>query len=153
MKKIFSRSALAKILSRRGEKKVVFANGCFDLLHVGHLRLLNRAKDLGDKLVVALNSDRSLKRLKGMDRPLVPEKLRAEVLAGLACVDYVMIFCEDTPLKTIQILKPNVLIKGADYKLSEIVGRGFVQKVVRFPLVKGISTSKLIKKILAAHGR
>lgn len=151
-KKIFLRTALAKRLSRRDGRKLVFTNGCFDLLHAGHLRLLKRARSLGDALVVGLNSDRSLRRLKGKGRPLVPEKERAELLAGLESVDFVTIFDEDTPLETIAALKPDVLVKGADYEASEIVGRGHVKKVVRFPLVKGLSTSRLIKKI-RSHGR
>ncbi len=152
IKKVFSRSVLARLLSRRGKKKIVFTNGCFDLLHVGHVKLFKRAKSLGDCLVVAVNSDDSLKRLKGSSRPLVPQKERAEVLAALEPVDYVVIFSEDTPLETIQALKPDILIKGADYELSQIVGRGFVKKIVRFPLIKGISTTNLIQKILKAYG-
>ena len=150
--KFYSRPALAKILSRRGKKKVVFTNGCFDLLHVGHARLLKKAKSLGDILVVAVNSDGSMRRLKGAGRPLVTEKSRAEVLAALACVDFVTVFNEDTPLETIAALKPDVLIKGGDYELSQIVGRGIVKKVVRFPLVKGISTTDLIRKIVRTYG-
>ena len=153
MKKIFSRSALARVLSRRGRKKVVFANGCFDLLHAGHVKLLSLAKSKGDKLVVALNSDRSVRRLKGAGRPLVPQRERAQVMSALACMDYVTIFDEPTPLETIRLLKPDVLVKGADYKLSEIVGAGIVGKVARIPLVKGISTTKLVRKIVKAYGR
>ena len=131
---------------------MVFANGCFDILHAGHVKLLSRAKSKGDRLVVALNSDRSVRRLKGAGRPLVPQSERAQVIAALSCVDYVTIFDEATPLETIRILKPDVLVKGADYKISEIVGRGDVKKVVRIPLVKGISTTGLVRKILKTHG-
>ena len=153
IQKYFSRPALARILARRGKKKAVFTNGCFDLLHVGHVRLMRRAKSLGDLLIVAVNSDRSLRKLKGTGRPLVDQKSRAELLSALSCVDYVTVFDEDTPLETIRILKPDVLIKGGDYELSQIVGRDCVKKVVRFPLVKGVSTSNLIRKIVATYGR
>lgn len=132
---------------------MVFANGCFDLLHAGHVKLLAQAKSLGDRLVVAVNSDRSVRRLKGAGRPLVPQGERAQVLSALECVDYVTVFDEATPLETIRMLKPDVLVKGADYKVSEIVGRGDVKKVVRVPLVKGISTTELVRKILKTHGR
>ena len=151
-RKIFSRDALCKILARK-RKKVVFTNGCFDLLHVGHVRLLKKARALGELLVVGVNSDRSLKNLKGEGRPLVPEKERAEILASLACVDYVTLFNEPTPLETILKLKPWVLIKGGDYELSRIVGRDQVRKVVRFPLVKGVSTTRMIKKIAESYAR
>lgn len=151
-RKVMSRSALAKALARRGGKKVVFTNGCFDLLHLGHARLFEKAKSLGALLVVAVNSDASLKKLKGPGRPLVDEKSRSELISKLACVDFVTIFSEDTPLETIRALKPDVLIKGWDYALDKIVGRDCVKKVVRFPLVKGFSTSGLIKKILKAYG-
>lgn len=152
--KIFPRLALAKILNRyRSRKKIVFTNGCYDLLHVGHVRLLKKAKSLGDILILAINSDLSLRKLKGRGRPLVGEKERAEVLSALSCVDYVTIFPEDTPLETIQMLKPDILIKGGDYEVSEIVGRNCVKKVVRFPLVKGFSTSGLIQKILRVYGK
>ena len=151
-KKILSRSALARILARRGRKSVVFTNGCFDLLHVGHVRLFRSAKKLGDVLVVAVNSDHSLRKLKGSGRPLVDQKSRAEVLAALDVIDYVVIFDEDTPLETIRALKPDVLMKGGDYELSQIVGRDSVKKVVLFPLVKGISTTRIIQKILSAYG-
>ncbi len=151
-KKVFSRAVLARMLSRRGKQKIVFTNGCFDLLHVGHVRLFKKARSLGDKLVVAVNSDDSVRRLKGSARPLVSEKERAELLASLNCVDYVIVFDEDTPLESILALKPDVLIKGADYGLSEIVGNEIVKKVVRFPIVKGVSTTNLIKKVLKAYG-
>ena len=149
--KNFSRKALAKILARRGGKKIVFTNGCFDLLHAGHVRLLKKARSLGDLLVVAVNSDRSLRRLKGDGRPLVPERQRAEILSALSCVDYVTLFDEATPLETIQAIKPDVLVKGGDYESSRIVGRDQVRKVVRFPLVKNISTTRLIQKIARTY--
>lgn len=152
--KLFSRPALVKILSQnRKKKKVVFTNGCFDLLHPGHVRLFRKAKESGDILVVAINSDRSLKKLKGPSRPLVKERNRAEILSALSCVDYVTIFSEETPAETIRMLKPDILIKGSDYKLSQIVGRDAVKKVLRFPLVKNFSTSGLIRKIVRAYGK
>jgi rfaE bifunctional protein nucleotidyltransferase chain/domain len=152
--KVFKRSALAKIIPhiRRG-KKIVFTNGCFDLLHLGHVRLFQKCKALGDILIVAINSDQSLKKLKGGSRPLVPEKSRAEILAALAFIDYVTIFSEDTPAETIRLLKPDILVKGGDYKLSQIVGRQDVKKVVRMPLVKNYSTTNLIQKIVKAYGK
>ena len=150
--KIVSRSNLAGILNRQPKKKIVFTNGCFDLLHVGHIQLLEKAKKLGDYLVVAVNSDRSLKRLKGSHRPLVKEKYRARILAALSCVDYVTIFSEPTPAETIDCLRPDILVKGNDYRTSEIVGRDQVKKVVRISLVKNCSTSGLIEKILRSYG-
>lgn len=122
-------------------------------MHAGHVKLLAKAKGLGDQLVVALNSDRSVRRLKGAVRPLVPQGERVQVISALECVDYVTVFDEATPLETIRMIKPDVLVKGADYELSEIVGAGLVKKVARIPLVKGISTTGLVQKILKAHGR
>ncbi len=151
-KKIVSRAVLANLLKKQRHKKIVFTNGCFDLLHAGHATLLEKARNLGDILIVGLNSDASVRRLKGPKRPLVNEKLRARVLAGLDCVTYVTLFPEDTPLETIRLLRPSVLVKGGDYDISQIVGRGDVKKVVRVPLVKGLSTTKLIQKIIAAYG-
>ena len=153
-KKIISAPALKKILDRaRAKQKIVFTNGCFDLLHSGHVALLQKAKALGDILVLGLNSDRSLAKLKGPKRPLVDEKSRAQVLAALACVDYVVIFSQDTPKKLLSLLRPHILVKGADYKISEIAGREFALKVVRVRLVQGHSTSNLIEKILRVYGK
>jgi D-beta-D-heptose 7-phosphate kinase/D-beta-D-heptose 1-phosphate adenosyltransferase len=136
---------------KKKKKKVVFTNGCFDLLHYGHIQYLKKAKALGDILVVGLNSDSSVKKLKGTGRPLVPEKERAEILSALEFVDYVTIFSEETPANLIRQVKPDILVKGGDYSLDEIVGRDFVQscggKVVTIPLVKGKSTTGLIRKI------
>ncbi len=142
-------------LRRRGWKdqrrRVVFTNGCFDLLHVGHVRLLKQARKLGDVLVVGLNSDASVRRLKGDARPLVPEAGRAEVLAALECVDAVTIFEEDTPRELIAALRPDVLVKGGDWKPEQIVGRKEVEaaggRVVVLPYLEGYSTSTLIAKI------
>lgn len=151
--KIVVRNRLAKILQKeKNKKKVVFTNGCFDLLHLGHLRLLLAAKKCGELLVVALNSDKSVKRIKGPLRPLVKERARAELIAALSCVDYVTFFSEETPEKTIQLLKPDILVKGSDYPLAKIAGRNDVKKVARIPLIKGYSTSALVKKILHSYG-
>lgn len=133
-------------------RKLVFTNGCFDLLHVGHVRYLNQARALGDALVVAINSDRSVRENKGKSRPLVPEAERAEVLSALACVDYVTIFDEATPQSVIDAIVPDVLVKGADWGLSEIVGRETVEKaggVVRnITLVPGRSTTSIVARVL-----
>lgn len=154
MNKFFARTKLARILDEiRGKKRIVFTNGCFDILHVGHVRLLAKAKKCGDVLVVAVNSDSSVRQLKGQKRPLVPEKLRVELLSALSAVDYITLFSESTPLKTIQMFRPHILIKGGDYSYNEIVGRKDVEKVVRFPLVKGFSTTTLIQKILKCYGK
>jgi D-beta-D-heptose 7-phosphate kinase/D-beta-D-heptose 1-phosphate adenosyltransferase len=132
-------------------KKIVFTNGCFDLLHYGHVKYLQEAKKKGDILVVAVNSDASVKRIKGDNRPIVNQQNRAKVLAGLESVDYVVIFKEDTPFKIIKILKPNILVKGSDWHKDNIVGRGIVSSyggnVSTVKLVKGSSTTALIKKI------
>jgi D-beta-D-heptose 7-phosphate kinase/D-beta-D-heptose 1-phosphate adenosyltransferase len=145
---------LVQHLKRSGQR-VVLTNGCFDLLHVGHIALLERAKRLGDVLVVAVNSDRSVKRLKGPQRPIVPEGERARVLAALACVDAVTLFDEDTPARLIARLCPDVLVKGADWAAGQIIGEKAVRRaggrVVRIPLVRGRSTSDLIARIRRLH--
>ena len=137
-------------LRRRG-RRIVFTNGCFDLLHIGHLRYLQRARRHGDRLVVAINSDRSVKKIKDPLRPLLPQAERAEVLAALSCVDYVTIFDEPNPLVVITDLQPDVLIKGSDWGKNKIIGRDVVERrggrVRRVPLVKGVSTTRLIEKI------
>ena len=139
--------ALAE-LKRQG-KRVVFTNGCFDLLHPGHTRYLAEARKLGDALLVAVNSDRSVRALKGPGRPVLPERERAEILAALACVDYVTIFDDLTPRSVIARLVPQVLVKGADWGPGEIVGREEVEaaggRVVSIPVVPGFSTSALIQ--------
>ncbi len=130
----------------------MFTNGCFDLLHVGHVTLLERARRLGDILIVAINSDRSVRIVKGRTRPLVSQSARARVLAALACVDYVTVFDEPTPFRLIAVLKPDVLVKGADWGLRKMVGRELVERwggrVVQIPLVSGYSTSQLVERIL-----
>lgn len=131
--------------------RVVFTNGVFDLIHYGHLRLLEDCKIMGDVLIVGLNSDASVKKIKGPKRPLMPFKERSKILAALEPVDYVVSFSEKTPLKLIKKLKPDVLVKGADYKLKEIVGaeevKGWGGKVKRIKLLPGHSTSEMIKRI------
>ncbi|MEW6714737.1 MAG: D-glycero-beta-D-manno-heptose 1-phosphate adenylyltransferase [Nitrospirota bacterium] len=146
--KIIKSDEIGKIIAKQKAegKKIVFTNGCFDLLHAGHVRYLNKAKKLGDILIVGLNSDRSVSRIKP-GRPLTPEKQRAEVLSALAAIDYVTIFSEETPLKLIKKVKPDVLVKGSDWAEGDIVGSDIVKEVRRIPLVKGISTSKIIEKI------
>ena len=130
---------------------VVFTNGVFDLMHYGHADYLQKARRLGDALFVAVNSDRSVRRLKGPSRPLVPLSDRMRLLAALACVDFVTSFTEDTPERIIGRVQPDVLVKGADYRVSQIVGAECVKsrggRVVRLPLAKGRSTSQLLAKI------
>lgn len=132
----------------RYKKQMVFTNGCFDLLHRGHVYYLSKARALGDLLVLGLNSDESVSRLKGPGRPRNKEQARAEVLAALAVVDYIIIFKEDTPLQLIKALKPDLLIKGGDYQEKDIVGYkeviGTGGKVLTIPLLEGYSTSSII---------
>jgi len=151
--KILTRTRAAQVLrraQRRGER-VVFTNGCFDLLHVGHVRSLEEARSHGDRLLVAINTDRSVRRLKGPGRPVVGERQRAEVLAGLACVDWVVLFGEETPLRVIRALRPDVLAKGGDWKLDQIVGRedveGWGGRVVRLRQVPGVRTSAVVERM------
>lgn len=147
--KIVSRGALCRWRAGLAAKgvKVVFTNGCFDILHKGHAVLLEKARRLGGALVVGLNSDDSVRRLKGPSRPLNSEADRAFVLASLSAVDRVCVFGEDTPYELLSELRPDVLAKGGDYRPSEIVGREFAGKTVRVPLVKGRSTTGLVSKI------
>jgi D-beta-D-heptose 7-phosphate kinase/D-beta-D-heptose 1-phosphate adenosyltransferase len=137
---------------RQKGQKIIFTNGCFDILHAGHVEYLKAAKDLGDKLIVGINSDQSVKSLKGKNRPLNKLENRAKVLASLRCVDAVVIFGDKTPIKLISAVKPDILVKGGDYKINEIVGYEEVIKsggrVMTIPLVKGISTTKIIQKMI-----
>lgn len=153
-RKITSAAALARVVRQAGRRgqRAVFTNGCFDLLHTGHVTLLEHARRRGDFLIVAINSDRSVRaQRKGPGRPIVPQQDRARVLAALECVDYVIIFNEPTPLRVITKIRPHVLIKGADWGAGDIVGRDVVERhggrVVRLPLVKGRSTTDLIRRI------
>jgi rfaE bifunctional protein nucleotidyltransferase chain/domain len=151
--KIVARQQLAQIVRelKAAGKTVVFTNGCFDLLHVGHVRYLREARRLGDVLVVGVNSDASVRAIKGPPRPLQPEADRAEILASLECVDYVTIFDEETPGELIKAVVPDVLVKGGDWPLDEIVGRDTVEAaggtVKTIPLVEGRSTSELLKRL------
>ncbi len=132
-------------------RRVVFTNGCFDILHVGHLQLLNAAAELGDRLIVGVNSDASVRRLKGESRPVTPEEQRMTLLAGLACVDQVVMFTDDTPLELIKQLTPDLLVKGGDYTPDTVVGRDEVEaaggRVAILPLVPDLSTTKVIQRI------
>jgi D-beta-D-heptose 7-phosphate kinase/D-beta-D-heptose 1-phosphate adenosyltransferase len=144
--------ALALIARLRPARKtVVFTNGVFDLLHPGHVRYLQHARSLGEALIVGINSDRSVRFNKGPDRPITPERERAEILAALTCVDAVVIFDEDTPHAVIARLQPDVLVKGADWAADAIVGRDIVEarggKVVRIPIEPGYSTTAIMEKI------
>jgi rfaE bifunctional protein nucleotidyltransferase chain/domain len=149
--RILDRNDLAEFRRRHASERIVFTNGCFDLLHRGHVALLSRAKELGDYLVVGINSDDSARRLKGRTRPLVCAEDRAYLLLELRSVDYVTVFGEDTPLETVQELEPDVLVKGGEYERSEIVGADFVEahggRVERVEMVGDCSTSGIVEKI------
>jgi D-beta-D-heptose 7-phosphate kinase/D-beta-D-heptose 1-phosphate adenosyltransferase len=136
---------------RAADKRLVFTNGVFDLLHVGHVRYLEQARALGDALLVAINSDRTVRELKGLDRPVFNEAERAEILAALRCVDYVTVFDNISPRSLITELLPDVLVKGGDYQLDQIHGREEVEaaggKVISLPFVEGTSTTTLIERI------
>jgi rfaE bifunctional protein nucleotidyltransferase chain/domain len=136
---------------QKAGRRVVFTNGCFDLLHPGHVRYLTAARALGDVLVVALNSDASVRRLKGPGRPILTLAERTEVLRGLAAVDHAIVFDDDTPRRVITLLRPDVLVKGADWALEDIVGREEVEvtggRVVRIEVVPGVSTTDIIRRI------
>jgi len=148
MEKILNWHDLKKTLdSLKAEKKrIVFTNGCFDIIHIGHIRYLNDAKKLGDILVVGLNSDSSVRRLK-TERPIIPDYQRAEVLASLQMVDYVTLFDEDTPYDLIKCILPDVLVKGGDWKREEIIGADIVPEVHSLPYIQGVSTTRIVEKI------
>ena len=139
-----------KALREKG-LKIVFTNGCFDILHAGHADYLERAKSLGDFLIVGMNSDASIKKIKGEKRPVIGEEMRARLLSSLRAVDLVFIFDEETPLKVIETVEPDILVKGADWPLEEIVGREFARKVERIPFKFDISTTKIIERILSLY--
>jgi rfaE bifunctional protein nucleotidyltransferase chain/domain len=152
--KVLPRDQLFSVLSgeRAKEKRIVFTNGCFDLMHIGHIRYLQAAKALGDILVVGVNSDVSVRTLdKAPDRPIVPEAQRAEVLAALGCVDFVVIFDESDPRQLIATVQPDVLVKGGDWMIDQIIGRELVEArggvVKTIPLVPGLSTTGLLQRI------
>jgi len=152
--KIKNQTAIKKTVDRVKEegKKVVFTNGCFDILHQGHIRYLSEAKKCGDFLIIGLNSDRSVRNIKGKNRPLLPEGARAELLAALCFVDGVVIFDEEDPLAIIKYLQPQVLVKGADWTEEDIIGAELMKEiggeVRRIPVVPGISTSDIIRRIV-----
>lgn len=155
--KIRDRQALAQLLATRRARgeTTVFTNGCFDLLHVGHVKYLQAARKLGDLLVLGLNSDTSIRRLKGEKRPLIGEEERAHILAALDCVDYVVVFDEDTPLELIATLRPDILVKGADYTPEGVVGKDLVEswggRIELIHFVDGKSTTNIIEKILQSY--
>jgi len=156
--KIHTRTDLVEQIAahQQAGESIVFTNGCFDLLHIGHTRYLEEAKGLGDRLVVGLNSDESVRQLaKGTNRPIIPADQRAEVLAALRSVDYVTIFDEPDPLALIQALRPNILVKGGDWAPALIVGKEFVEaqggSVRSIPLIPNISTTTIVQRILAHH--
>jgi D-beta-D-heptose 7-phosphate kinase/D-beta-D-heptose 1-phosphate adenosyltransferase len=150
VKKLRKLKDIVSSFKKRGEK-IVFTNGCFDILHLGHIKYLEKAASLGDKLVVAVNSDASVRRLKGNARPIMPEQERATLVAACECVDYVTIFSEATPLQLIKALKPDTLVKGGNWRKSDIVGKDFVEsyagEVISLTFFKGYSSSSIIAKI------
>jgi len=157
--KIVSRSALSRISRRMGRngERLVLTNGCFDLLHSGHVRLLQQSRRLGDALAVAVNSDASVRKLKGHGRPVIGEKERLEILAALEAVDYVLLFQEETPERLIRAVRPAVLVKGGDWGPDRVVGRKTVEEdggeVRILPLRKGVSTTRIIRRIVERFGR
>ncbi len=155
--KIKERDPLIRVIQglKAKGKRIVFTNGCFDLLHIGHIRYLEKARSLGDALVIGLNSDQSVRTIKGPLRPILPENERAEILSSLWCVDYITLFDEPTPLELITLLQPNVLVKGGDWTKETTVGKEVVEgaggEVVILPFVEGSSTSNLIEVILKRY--
>ena len=150
--KIFAKDKFEPVLNEwKKEGNIVFTNGCFDILHLGHVDYLEKARALGNKLIVGMNTDASVQRLKGKERPIVAETSRAAVMASLQFVDAVILFDEDTPYELIDYLKPDILVKGDDYKIENIVGADVVIKnggtVKTIPLVAGYSTTKIVNKI------
>jgi rfaE bifunctional protein nucleotidyltransferase chain/domain len=159
MSKIVTWETLKEQAERaRGEgKKIAFTNGCFDILHVGHVQYLREARKTGDLLILGLNSDASVRKIKGEKRPLVLQDERAEVVASLDTVDYVTLFDDPTPLRLIEYLRPNVLVKGGDWKEESVVGgdavRSWGGRVVIVPLTEGASTTNIVEKILRVYGK
>ncbi|MBI4803221.1 MAG: adenylyltransferase/cytidyltransferase family protein [Elusimicrobia bacterium] len=143
------KAAARRRIARLAGKKTVFTNGVFDLLHCGHVALLEKARSMGNILIVGVNTDASVRRFKGPARPLNRLRDRARVLAALEAVDMVVAFGRDTPYELLKVLKPDILVKGADYGAGQIVGREFAGRTVRAPLVKGISTTGLIERLKA----
>jgi len=153
LEKVVSRPEIAAIAAqaRRDGRRIAFTNGCFDLLHVGHIRYLAAARDAADLLIVGVNDDASVRRLKGPTRPLVPDAARAEVLAALAAVDYVTLFSEDTPYELIRAVQPDLLVKGSDWAPDQVVGRDVVEarggRVLLIPVVADFSTTTLVERL------
>ncbi len=149
------RYKLKEFVSKNRElgRTIVFTNGCFDIIHAGHVDYLEKAKSFGDILIVGVNSDESVKRIKGNKRPIVPQDFRVRVLLGLKCVDAVALFEEDTPYELIKAVKPDVLVKGADWELKDIVGKEFSKRVERIEFSYDISTSKIIDRILNVYSK
>tara|TARA_E500000081_G_scaffold20822_1_gene24211 strand:+ start:330 stop:824 length:495 start_codon:yes stop_codon:yes gene_type:complete len=151
--KILNIKDLSQIIKqwRLNGDKIIFTNGCFDLIHLGHLEILARSADLGDKLIVGINSDMSIKKIKGNSRPIIEEDSRAKQLAAIEFIDAVILFNEDTPYNLIKVIKPDVLTKGGDYKKNDIVGNELINKeqgnVVIIPLTQGYSTTSILEKI------
>lgn len=153
---VLPRNKLAERLeTERRENTVVFTNGCFDLLHAGHVRALEAARRLGDILVVGINSDASVHRLKGLSRPIIPEMQRAELIAALKPVDYVVIFPEDTPIETINLLRPDIHVKSGDYRVEDMAETPYVRaaggRVEIVPIVAGLSSTNIVERILACQ--
>ena len=150
MKKVVNRKEAKRIVEKlkKEGKKIVFTNGCFDILHPGHIKLLREAKEKGDCLIVGLNSDKSIKKIKGKKRPILEENARAKILSAIEYVDFIVFFDEKTPYRLIKYLKPNFLVKGADWKREEIIGKEFVERIYRVTLLKNFSTTGIIDHIL-----
>ncbi|MEN6464921.1 MAG: D-glycero-beta-D-manno-heptose 1-phosphate adenylyltransferase [Syntrophaceae bacterium] len=157
MEKILARNDLKLKIdaAKKAGKKVIFTNGCFDIIHAGHTHYLAKARDLGDILIVGVNSDASVRGIKGEKRPLVPEDERAEVIAALGCVDFVVIFEEPDPQALVDLLRPDVLVKGGDWREEDVIGRESVAswggKVVIIPHKKGLSTTNIVERIKAVY--
>jgi D-beta-D-heptose 7-phosphate kinase/D-beta-D-heptose 1-phosphate adenosyltransferase len=157
MNKILTWEAMREVvnLRRKEGQTIAFTNGCFDILHVGHVKYLEAARRMGDLLILGLNSDASVRAIKGEKRPLVPQAERAEVVASLESVDYVTLFDETTPLRLIEYLQPDCIVKGGDWKEASVVGGDLVRarggKVVIVPLIEGASTTNIVEKILQAY--
>jgi rfaE bifunctional protein nucleotidyltransferase chain/domain len=155
--KLLASSSLEEVVRKHRQEnhQIVTTNGCFDILHVGHLRYLQQAKQLGDILIVLINSDASIQRLKGSNRPILPEAERAELLAGLVCVDYVTIFEQDTPLEYLKQIRPDIHVKGGDYDISKLPESPLLQEMgtrLEFiPFVEGQSTSNIVERIATLH--
>jgi rfaE bifunctional protein nucleotidyltransferase chain/domain len=147
--KVIEKSKIKSVIDelRSEGKKIVFTNGCFDILHIGHVRYLKEAAGLGDVLIVGLNSDSSISRIKP-GRPLTPEKERAEILSSLSVVDFITIFDEDTPYELIRDVQPDILVKGSDWAKKDVVGADIAKEVHTVPITEGISTSVIVDRIL-----